>query len=337
MDITSRVGLQTLGGDAPHIERALQLHFSGDWGQGNFHRICSWLTQEVCERAGPSSTVAIKSYADGGIGSIKDVYEGRTDLALFTPAAHATKALTGEGTFTQAGPMPTLRALATLPQTDRMVLAVHPKYKVKTWEDIHKMKPPLRIVQSTDDGTCWIGYHATQLLKEHGLTKELLESWGGEIIFGGHHPNQTTDKIVSGEGDCLVQEAIMTPWWRNLIENGYLIPIPAENSALDRLSSSMNLGRATLRAGYWNNVPEEIPAMEYSDFTLVVRNDMPNDLARLLAWIIINTRSAIEQQYRHIPAERSPLTWPLEPSAMIRSSLPLHDGAKSFYEEAGLL
>ena len=336
MLVETKVGLKTIGGPAPQITRKLHLKFAGDWGQANFHRVCAWLTQEICDHAGPKSTVSTISLADGGMDAVRDVHEGRIDACIVTPAAHSALALTGEGLFAETGPMPNLCAIGTLPQRDRMMLAVHPKYGVKSWEDIHKVKPPLRIVTSTDDGTSFIGYLAMRLLEAHGLTKELLESWGGEIIDGGYRPDQCTDKVLAGEADCLLHEAIMTPWWSNLIESNALIPIPAQQAALSKLHAEEHLGAASIRGGFWKNIPQEVFAMDFSDFALVVSRDMPDDVAALLSWVFINTRSVLEVQYKHIPSERSPLTWPLDARAMAETHLPLHPAAKRFYSEAGL-
>jgi uncharacterized protein len=336
MLVETKVGLETVGGPAPRINRTLHLQFAGDWGQANFHRVCAWLTQEICDLAGPRSTVSTVSLADGGMGVVRDVHEGRIDMCIVTPAAHSVLALTGGGLFNQGGAMPNLCAIGTLPQRDRMMLAVHPKYGVKSWEDIHRVKPPLRIVTSTDDGTSFIGYLAMRLLEAHGLTKELLESWGGEIIDGGYRPDQCTDKVIAGEADCLLHEAIMTPWWSNLIESDALIPIPAQQAALSKLDAEERLGAASIRGGFWKNTPQEVLAMEFSDFALVVSRDMPDDVAALLSWVFINTRSMLEVQYSHIPPEQSPLTWPLDPKAMAKSHLPLHPAAKKIYGKAGL-
>ena len=337
MLVDTRIGLKTVGGPPPKIERTLHLSFAGDWGQANFHRVCAWITQEVCDNAGRGSTVTTKSLADGGMGALKDVYEGKTDMCILTPSAHTPAALTGTGIWTKAGAMPNLRAIGTLPQTDRMMLAVHPKYGVRSWADIHRTKPPLRIVTSTDDGSSFIGYLAMRFLEAHGLSRELLESWGGEIVDGGYRPEQCTDKVVAGEADCLLQEAIMTPWWRNLVESELLMPIPAEQPALDILLKEQGLGAASILAGYWKTVPDETLAMDFADFALAVRNDLPDDVAYLLAWILINTRSVLETQYLHISSERSPLTWPLDPKLMATTHLPLHSAAERFYQEAGLI
>jgi TRAP-type uncharacterized transport system substrate-binding protein len=64
---------------------------------------------------------------------------------------------------------------------------------------------------------------------------------------------------------------------------------------------------------------------------------MPDDVAYLLTWCLVETRQTIEAQYRHIPPERSPLSYPLNPTKMARSTILLHPAAEQFYREGGFL
>lgn len=114
----------------PRLSRTYHLKFVGDWGGANFHRICAWLTQEFCDRAGPGSRTSISSLRDGGLDGLGQLNAGEADLAICTPAAMMKKAPTVDAPFSTT--MPNLRAIGTLPQNDRMVLAVDPKYNIKS-------------------------------------------------------------------------------------------------------------------------------------------------------------------------------------------------------------
>lgn len=334
MDLIGRT--QNFTSPEPTISASVQLNFLGDWGQANFHRICSWLTQEFCDRAGPCSQTSIRSLRNGGLEALTAVYNGEAHLSIATPAHLLPAALTGEGIFNSTGPMPSLRALAILPQLDRMMFAIHPKYGVKSWDDLHRLKPALRIATSYDDGTNFIGYVAMRLLEAHGLSKEVLESWGGSFVLS-KRPEQAIENVRLGNADSIVQEAIMTPWWRNLMENLKYVPIPINPGALERLADKKGFEPVSIRAGFWSTIEEEILAAEFSDFVIVVRDDLPDEIAYLLTWILVNTREVIESQYKYIPSERSPLTYPLDPVAMAKTSLPLHPAAEKFYRESGYL
>ncbi|KAH8703434.1 hypothetical protein BGW36DRAFT_393775 [Talaromyces proteolyticus] len=324
----------------PRIARSMTLHFVGDWGMANFHRICSWLTQQFCDRAGPDSRVATWSIRYGGIEAVTSVFQGQAQLAIATPAQMITTALTGQGIFSQFGPMPSLRALAVLPQNDRMVLAVDPKFGIRSFNDLRNKRPPLRIATSTNDGTNFIGYTANAYLKAHGITEAELVSWGGAIVHA-QRPEQTVMLVLSGKADALLQEAIMTPWWEEVIQKKHFIPLPIEESALERfVEENPGVSKADpnpLPAGFWGNLTEPLPCLDFSDFVILVRDDLPDDVAYLLTWCLVETRDALESQYRHIPPEKSPLTYPLDPKKMALSPVPLHPAAAKFYKEAGYL
>lgn len=324
-------GLTVNGQAEPRLDRSYNLNFMGDWGGANFHRICSWLTQEFCDRAGPGSRTAIYSLRDGGSDGLRQLQEGVVDLAICTPAGLLSKIYTGESTFAAA--MPHLRAIGVLPQNDRMVLAIHPKYNISSIEDLRKQKPPIRLVTATNDGTNPIGYVANEYLNAHGISKDTIESWGGEVLTR-HRPEQCVALVESGEADALLQEAIMTPWWRGLVESNRLIPLAAEAQALESLQKSVGLGTNHLPAGWWNNLHHELLALDFSDFVLLVRDDMPKEVAHLLTWCLVETRDLLEGQYKHLKPEKSPLTYPLDPEKMSQSPLPLHDGAQEYYSKA---
>src|SRR4029077_13446448 len=107
----------------PAIARSLRLHLKGDWGTANLHRVCGWISQELTDRCGPHTQVAIWN-GRGFIDSVQAVGRGQVDVALTTPAAFAVGALGGSGLYAGEA-FPDLRALAVIPQRDRLVVGVH--------------------------------------------------------------------------------------------------------------------------------------------------------------------------------------------------------------------
>lgn len=319
----------------PRLESSYTLQFVGDWGLANFHRICSWLTQGFADRAGPGTRTSIWSLTDGGMAALQDVQDRKVDLAIATPAGILTKAATGQAIFANR-PMPNLRALGKLPQNDRMVLALSPSYGIKTMEELRAKKPPLRLVTSVDDGTNFIGYVGTKYLEAHGISRETIKSWGGKVLTA-QRPEQCTAMVESGEADALLQEAIMTPWWRNLIESETLVPLACESQTYENLEKELSLGPNSLPLGFWTKLQHELPALDFSDFVVIVRDDMPEEVAYLLSWCLVETRDLIEVQYKHLPPERSPLSYPLNPRKMAQTPIPLHPGAQRYYTDAGHL
>lgn len=319
----------------PMLPRSYQLRFVGDWGQANFHRICSWLSEEVCRRTGERSRVSILSIRQGGIEAIDLVEDGEADLCLVTPAMLMPSALTGEGIF-QGRAAPHLKALAVLPQNDRMVLAVKPELGISTFEELRQRRPALRMARSRNDGTNFIGYVTRLFMAAHGLDDATLQSWGCSFIEDTK-PAESLMRLRDGTADAVVQEAIMTPWWAELVEGGKAVPLPAEAAALARLHREHGFPSNELPAGFWSTVTQPLPALDFSDFLVLVRDDMDEAVAHLITWCLVETRQVIERTYAHLPPQRSPLSYPLVPASMARTSIALHPGARRYYEEAGHL
>lgn len=320
----------------PSLKRETELRCVGDWGQANFHRILSWLTQEFCDRAGSRSRTLIMSLRDGGMDSPLQVHSGEADLGICTPANMLKAAATGQEIFEKTGPLPNLRALAVLPQRDRIMFAAHSRLGVQSFAEIREKKLPLRIAISYDDGTNFIGYVGARILETHGLDEKTICSWGGCWIKACR-PEQVLSLVESGQADAVIQEAIMTPWWAQLIESRTLLPVPLEEDAVNQLSQRTGFDKAVVSPNFWNTVNSEVQCMDFSDFVVLVRNDMSHDVAYLLTWCLVETRSALEAQYKHIPPERSPLSYPLDPAKMAQSTIPLHPAAEQYYREHGYL
>lgn len=319
---------------APLIERSVQLDLIGDWGQATFHRILSWLTQQFCDRAGPKSRTRIWSIYGGGANALAEVHDGQADLCIVTPAKLMPAALKGEGLFAQWGPMPHLRALGTLPQLDRLILAVDPSLGVSSYQELRHKKVPLRLTASDDDGNSFIGHVTWRLLEAHGLSASTIEQWGGRVL-GFKRPHDCLAAAIDGTANAIVQEAIMLPDWNELVDKRGWIPISVERKALAELSSTSGFEDATITSLHWLSLKEPVQAIDFADFLVVVRDDMPTDVARLLTWCLVHTRKGFEGQFKHIPSERCSLTYPMQPTAMAQTSIPLHPAAKEVYQQVG--
>jgi TRAP-type uncharacterized transport system substrate-binding protein len=269
------------------------------------------------------------------------VEDGEVDLAIATPVDLIAQATQQHSPNTPAArlylrPLPNLRALAVLPQNDSMVLAIHPKFGISSFEELRQKKPALRIATSRNDGTSFIGHVATQYMEAHGIFEATLQSWGGSYKLD-YRPEQSLFAAQAGEVDAVLQEAIMTPWWRDVIEKNGFVPLAVEKDALETLKETVGLGSNFLPAGYWSSLEEDLPTLAFQDFVVLVHNNMPEDVAHLLTWCLVERRLTFERPYHHMPPHRSPLTYPLEPTRMAASPIPLHDGAKRFYATANYL
>lgn len=318
----------------PRLNRSTVLQFRGDWGQMNLHRVCCWLSMEFADRAGSDTRTAIWN-GRGGADSVVAVARGEVDVGVTTPDHFAPMALTGAGPY-GGETYPYLRAIGKAPQDDRLVLAIKAEFGIRSFADLREKKPALKIATSPDDGLNLIGFSVQRIMEAAGISRGEFESWGGEYLEF-ERPHGCFDAMNDGSADGIFHEAIMTTQWQGIANDNDMSFIPLEEDILDSVEKDFGFQRAELKAGYFRGLTETIPVLDFSDFLLVVREDMPEDIAHLLTWCLCETRESIERTYAHIPPERSPLTYPLVPAKMARPSLPLHAGAERYYREAGII
>ena len=319
--------------EGPRLERSVTLRFYGDWGMANLHGICGWLSMMMVDRTGKRSRYGIWN-GRGGADAVRAVGRGEVDLALTTPAVSARAALDGRGIY-DGESFPHIRALGQVPQWDRLVLAVDAKLGIRSFDEIRAQRPALVVTTSPDDGENLIGFAAAQVMSAAGIDRATLESWGGKYLMA-ERANGCVDLIMNGSANAIIHEAIMTTYWQQLANEKDLAFISMEGSVLESMETKFGWPGTELPAGYFRGLDEPLPTLDFSDFLLVVRDDMAEDVAHLLAWCLCETRAAFEQKYHHIPPERSPVSYPLEPQKMAQTPIPLHRGARRYYEEAGI-
>ncbi|MBP2192452.1 TAXI family TRAP transporter solute-binding subunit [Nocardia goodfellowii] len=308
--------------EAPAIARSLTLHLRGDWGTANLHRVCGWISQELTDRAGPDTRVAIwnsRGFAD----AVRAVGRGEVDLALTTPAAFAVAALDGRGVY-QDESFPHLRALGVVPQRDRLVMAVHRALGVTTFAELRAAEPALTLATSINDGINHVGLAAHALLERAGI--DVLR-WGGRFLED-ERPFESFDHVLAGRATAIVHEAVMLPHWQQFGGDFHFLEV--ESEVLEQLDTDFGWPAATVADHYFPG-RSAFRTLDFSDFLVLTTTELAEDIAYAIAWILGETRHIIEQQYRHIPPDRSPITYPLDPVTMGRAPIPLHPGAQRYY------
>lgn len=322
------------GGEKPRIARTIELHMQGDWGTANLHRILGWLAAELGERTNPGSRFAIWN-GRGGSDAAASVIEGRMDLAFFVPACMGSALIEGDAILDS--PAKTrLRTLGTLPQTDQLVIAIDASLGLRSLADIRSARPPLRIAAGLDDGVNMVGFATSRLLEAAGMPRATIASWGGFFI-DGEAPWDTIGHAISGRANAVIFEAVMTPYWKELIAARPMNFIPIDDDVLAALERRDLLLRAQVPANRFAGVAQPFSTLDFSDFLLLCRDDLPDDLAYLIAACLCETTDTIEAQYRHLKPSDSPLTYPLEPKKIARTSVTLHPGAQRYYAEKQLI
>ncbi|MCT7660744.1 TAXI family TRAP transporter solute-binding subunit [Mycobacterium deserti] len=309
----------------PFIDRPLTLHIQADWGLANLTRVAGWLGMELTERTAPGTRVAIWN-GRGFVDNVLAVGRGTVDLAIATPAHFIPMALDGRGPYIGEA-FPDLRAIGAVPQTDRFVVAIRKSMGISTFNELRQAKPRLRLTTSRHDGISNVGLAMHEVLTRSRVD---IEGWGGTIL--GHElPTDCLDDIIACRADAIAHEAVMLPHWQQISEDLNFLSI--EDDVLRTLQDDLDWPDRVIPAGYFPGAPE-IHTIDFSDFLIIARAELADDVAYALAWILGEAKDLFEAQYLHIPSERSPVTYPLDPVTMGKTPIPLHPGAARYY--AGL-
>lgn len=320
--MTSTEDTQARPGE-PHIERRLTLHMQGDWGVMNLHRVCGWISMELADRCGPGTRMAIwngRGFVDG----VHAVGRGEVDVAIVTPAAFVRAALDGRGPYSGGG-YPDLRGLGVVPQRDRLVVGVSRSLGITSFSQLREQRPVLHLATSHDDGVNHVGLAAREVLARSGVD---IEGWGGHFLRD-ERPFETLEHVRAGRADAIIHEAVMLPDWQEIGSDLNFLPI--EDTVLAALETDLGWPDARLPAGYFPDSPV-LHTLDFSDFLVLTRAELPDDVAYGIAWVLGETRRVLERQYLHIPPDQSPVTYPLDPVTIGRTPIALHPGAAAYYD-----
>jgi TRAP-type uncharacterized transport system substrate-binding protein len=139
--------------------------------------------------------------------------------------------------------------------------------------------------------------------------------------------------VPSGIADVVFHEAIMLPEWQRATTERETCFVPMEPEALALLESELGWPSATLPPKYLPDLDFELRTLDFSDFLVLVHEDMPDDVASFRTWCMNETSEAIERQYRHLPADRTPVGYPLDPRQLRQTPIPLHPAAERYYAD----
>jgi TRAP-type uncharacterized transport system substrate-binding protein len=314
----------------PRLDRPITLHMMGDWGIANLHRICGWISAELWRRSPPGSKFATWA-GRGGTDAIEAVLDGDVQTALFVPACFARTIFEGRGILRRPD-VGRLRALGTLPQNDGLVFAIDASFGVSSFADLRAKRPAFRLATGHDDGVNMAGFASYRMLEASSVSAATIESWGGKLLLG-EAPWDIIPLVMREEADAVLFEALMTPYWRDLCVAKKMNFLPFEDAALSAVESKFAWRRVEIPADRFPNLPGPFQALDFSDFLLFCRDDFPDDIAYVIASVLCETSDILESQYRHLPPANSPVTYPLQPRKIARTSIPLAAGAARYYRE----
>jgi TRAP-type uncharacterized transport system substrate-binding protein len=251
------------------------------------------------------------------------------------PSGFARTIFEGRG-ICRRGDVGRLRALATLPQDDRLVFAIDASFGIASFTELRAKRPAFRLATAFDDGVNMAGFAAHRMLEASGIPPATLESWGGKLLLG-EAPWDIVPLVTRGKADAVLFEAVMTPFWRDMCAARKMNFLPFEDQALNEVESKFAWRRAEVAGDRFPGLSGPFQALDFSDFLLLCRDDFPDDIAYVIAALLCETPELLESQYRHIPPKDSPVTYPLQPRKIAATSIPLAVGAERYYRQHNYL
>jgi TRAP-type uncharacterized transport system substrate-binding protein len=268
-------------------------------------------------------------FASDAPNSIDAVASGAAQFAICNPGGILAMALKGAGPWKEPVPV---RAITVFPQFDQMGLAVTAGCGISSLAEIRDRRYPLRIsLRGQRD-------HSTHMVTEMilaaaGFSLADVESWGGQLRYDDEVPRRggRLDLVARGEVDAIFDEAL--PVWANdaLKLNMRFLPVPEPEL---RKLEAMGLGRNPITRGEYPDLPEDVPAIDFSGWPVFTLASTPDSTVTAFC-------AALEARKARIPWFGGEGPMPLDrmvqntPEAPV--TIPFHPAAERFWRDRGYL
>ncbi|WP_353649482.1 TAXI family TRAP transporter solute-binding subunit [Nakamurella sp. A5-74] len=262
--------------------------------------------------------------------SFRALGEGLVDVAIATPASFSRLAHQGLGPFAGRA-IPQLRAIAVLPHQDAMIAVARADLEFTQLSDAAAHPGSLRISLGTNDPDGFMGFAGDLLLESAGVDLTAIEANGGTVTRH-EQPFDAIADLREGRADIMISEAIMTPDWTRLATTTEVTFLPVTVNQQQWLAGNFGLGIVEVPGGYFPGLPNPLPALDYAGWIIATTDALPDADAALLARAVVENSEVLAAQYRHLPADRSPLAYPITVGDARVTPIPLHPAAANIYD-----
>jgi len=266
----------------------------------------------------------------GGTGPAILVDKKKYDFGFGNPVGLSRMAYLGVGFYKKKIP---LRAIGVFPTWDRLIFAVRKDSGVQSIADIKKQKYPLRVSTRRRGKLQTTLYVIEAVLKAYGFSLRQIEKWGGRIMEAASPSSaERKDAIRSGKADAVFDEGVKS--WGNIALDAGMQFLPVEDEVL-REMEKIGFPSAVLTRKHYPNMERDIRTVDFSGWTYFCHADLPSAIAYHMA-------KAIDLCYKQIPVDH----FDKRPMTMRefccggeagQLNIPLHPGAKRYFQEKGYL
>jgi TRAP transporter TAXI family solute receptor len=259
------------------------------------------------------------------------IAEGKADMGFVTPPACVAMAYRGVGPY--ARKMANLRAIGSFPHNDRMMWAVPADSGIYS---IDQMKDhPMRIVLPGAEYP--VRFLVERILEAYGTSLKELISRGWQVIEE-NHCLKIPLPVVRGEADAVVHEALPTRAWHELAQKRNMRFLPIRGDVLEMLRDRYGFRKAILTKGVLRGIEEDTPCVDFCEWLMFVREDMPDELAGRITRIFVEEKEAFESLLRTGSRLGGGLG-PINPKEVWKNvgEIPLHPAAEHYYRGHGYM
>ena len=221
------------------------------------------------------------------------------------------------------GPRKQLRLVANIQVPSYLAVAVKADSGITDLSQIVEKRLAVQILASDIIGD------VPTLLEYYGLTKEKMESFGGQLRTNSSPENRKNLDVIVGWA-ALVNAPEYNMWYE--VSQKYdlkFLTLPDE--LLDKLAKQYDFERRSIPLNTLRGVDQPIPTVARSGVVVYGRTDMPDDFAYTLA-------KAMDEHQDLLQWSNSSMNFSYNWHTVWKAyGVPLHPGAARYYKERGYM
>ena len=265
-------------------------------------------------------------FGSGSPDGIRQLDEGKVQVAMVNPSALLTMAHRGTGPFEHAVPV---RAIAVLPSFDRLLFSVKEETGLHSLEDLASQRYPLKIsIRGPKENS--VPRVVDTVLRAHGFALDDIESWGGTVTYDRRLPGARMPEVEQGNVDAIFDEAI-DQFVEHAVDLG-MRHLDIDDGVVGGLVAT-GLRPGVIERARYPKLPADVHTLDFSGFPLYTHADVPDSQVRAVCL-------ALEARKGSIPYEGD---GPMPLDRMCRDTVegpldvPLHPAAAAHWRERGYL
>jgi hypothetical protein len=278
----------------------------------------------------PGSSISFKPNSPGG--GVLAVATGQADFSATASGTEIGLANEGKPPFTK--PLKGAFSFAmTLIQTQTIHFLMTKEWAdangIKSWNDIAKKKPKMRLaINRPDNPQVSIG-GPYQMMIAHGFTIDDITKWGGSFVLGNSAIG--LDAIKDGKADAFMNARFLPDALiRDIASKRDLLWIDDDAANVKKAADVFRNSVVMVTKGTYSFVDKDYPTIQQW-ISVVVSNKTSEET-------VYKVVKAISEGYERVQKIHGSLkTFTPQSMAMNRSDLPYHPGALRYYKEKGLV